>query len=297
MKLMTVSSFYRMPFDERHIEDGFFLNARAKLFGVVDGVSEAYSPSHPPLMYDGGYEGYDPKMTGGMMVSSKFSGHGASANHLTDAESFLLDVNASVLSAHRKMGKDPTNGDDVGGASFCVCQVSDKFITLIFGGDCFAIVKTEKGYQFFSGFDEKAFRVEDEDNKAYARYLQQAKGKKGVAWDFYWEEYKAKRLRTSNKNVGNGGFATLNGDPVLKECWSVKQISLSSNPRFVLLGTDGILPSHKTDHTNKGLAEKLGNLYFLSGLPAVLHWCGETEHSLAHINGWPEASAIEMKFS
>jgi hypothetical protein len=139
--------------------------------------------------------------------------------------------------------------------------------------------------------------VEDEDNKAYARYLQQAEGKKDIAWDLYWSEYKAKRLRTSNKNVGNGGFATLNGDPALKECWSVKQISLLSNPRFILLGTDGLLPSHKTDPANKGLAEELGHLYFLSGLPAVLHWRDEIEHSLAHITGWPEASAVEIKFS
>lgn len=299
MKLVSASSFYRMPFDERaHIEDGSFLNARAKLFGVADGVSEAYSPSHPPLMYDGGYESYDPKVTSGMVVSSKFSEHGALANHLIDAENFLLGVNASILSAHRKMGKDPTEGDDVGGASFCVCHVSDKFITLVFGGDCFALVKTEEGYQFFSGFDEAAFRVEDEDNKTYAQYLQQAEGKKGLAWDLYWLEYKAKRLRTSNKNVGNGGFATLNGDPALKECWSIKQISLSSHPRFVLLGTDGLLPSHKTEPKNKdSLAQELGDLYSSGGLPSVLKWRDKTEHSLAHVTGWPEASAMEVKFS
>ncbi len=300
MKLISASSFYRLPFDERaHIEDGSFLNARAKLFGVADGVSEAYSPSNPPLMYEDLYDSRFHKkgITSGQMIASLFAGNGASLLPTYDAEEFLLGINNRILATHRQMRKDPIKGDDVGGASFCVCKICDKFITLIFGGDCFALVKTEEGYQFFSGFDEAAFKVEKEDNEAYTRYLQKAEGNRGLAWDLYWPEYRAKRLRISNKNLGKGGSATLNGDPALKECWSVRQISLSLNPRFVLLGTDGLLPSHKTDPANKGLAEELGHLYSLSGLSGVLKWRDETEQSLAHLTGWPEASAIEIKFS
>lgn len=301
MKLLSASSFYRMPFDQSaHIEDGSFINARARLFGVADGVSEAYSPSNPPLMYERLYESYfhERGITSGQMVTSLFAGNGASLLPTYSAEEFLLGVNNRVLAMHCKMNRNPLKGDDVGGASFCVCKICDKLITLIFGGDCFALVKTEEGYQFFSNFDEAAFRVEDEDNKAYAKYLQQAEGKKGVAWDLYWPEYRAKRIRTSNKNVGSGGFATLNGDPALKECWSVKQISLSSDPYSLLLGTDGLLPSHKTDPKNRSaLAKELGSIYSLGGLPAVLAWRDENEHSLGHITGWPEASAVEVKFS
>lgn len=180
-----------------------------------------------------------------------------------------------------------------------VCKVSQDNIVFYFGGDCFAIIKTRsKFYCFYCGFDEAAFQVEDEANKAYAEYLRQAGGNKELAWDLYWPEYRAKRVLCANKNVGKGGYATLNGDPALENCWGIEKIDWSCGPEFILLGTDGMLPSNKTNPKDrKLLAEELGSLYLQGGLLAILKWRDESEESLHYITGWPEATAVELHFS
>jgi len=290
MRLVSASSFYRTTFDEKaYIEDGSFVNARAKLFGVADGASEAYSSSNPPIKYGG--------LTSGQMVTNIFCQGGMDENAASSIEKFLLEVNHNILIEHENMGLNP-GSDDVGGASFVVCKINGEGITLVFGGDCFTLLKNKEGLSLFTGFDEAAFRVEDENDKAYAKCLQLAEGKKDLAWDIYWAEYKVKRLRTSNRNIGNGGFATLNGDPTLKDCWKIEKIRVSSSPQFVLLGSDGLLPSQAMNPKyRKEMTAKLGELYSSGGLPAVLKWRDETEESLHHITGWPEASAVELKFS
>lgn len=126
MGLVSASSFYRMPFDKRaYIEDGSFINARAGLFGVADGVSEAYSPSNPALKYG--------ELTSGQMVTSMFCQKGVDKNPSSSAEKFLLEVNHNVFIEHQNMGRNPAS-DDVGGASFVVCKISDEGITLLLGG-------------------------------------------------------------------------------------------------------------------------------------------------------------------
>lgn len=292
MKLFSAASCYRMPCEaEVCIEDTSFINARGSIFGVADGVSEAYSPRHPPIRYRG-------DITGGQMVATTFAKVGASVCLGTSAQDFLKEVNESVLQEHKVVGRDPVLGDDVGGASFAVCKVDDEGITFVLGGDCFVFVESETERHFFSGFDEFAFAVEQQDNAGYDRYLKQAGGRRGDAWDLYWPEYRAKRLRTSNRNLGNGGIATLNGDPSLSDCWTVRHVGWKDRPRIILLGTDGLLPSQKTDpKRHDELANEIGNLYEGgSGVQSLWKWRDEIEDSLLHVVGWPEASVIELRF-
>lgn len=57
MKLISVP-FYRMPSEEKAYRgDRLCVNDDIGLYLVADGVSEAYSPSHPLLMYPGGLTG------------------------------------------------------------------------------------------------------------------------------------------------------------------------------------------------------------------------------------------------
>ncbi|MEK7599125.1 MAG: hypothetical protein AAB474_01575 [Patescibacteria group bacterium] len=288
MKLISVSSFYRMPFDQKaRVEDGFFINARTGIFGVADGVSEAYSPGNPPLIYPG-------RMTGGQMAVNKFCSIGNFAVCSYRIENLLQSINRKIGFSHQKMGKDPVK-DDVGGAVFAACQIEKNGITFVIAGDCFIIYQDNNGVSFLTGFDQSAFDIEDQDNKAYTNYLEKAGGNKGLAWDMYLPEYKAKRIRCSNKNIGNGGYAILNGDPALKECWKVEKINWSSEPRFILLGTDGLLSSAETNPKNRlKLIEKIIYFYVRNGIEGILKWRDETERSLSHITGWPEATALVL---
>lgn len=278
-----------MAYDKKApIEDGTFVSPLLGIFGAADGVTEGYSPSHPPHPYPG--MGTSGQMATRALISNIFL-------YNQNLKDLLRTTNQSILDYHRQEDRDPTKGDDVGGASFAACQVTGQEVNIIIAGDCFVFSKTCEGLFFFANFDEAAFKVEDDDNKAYARHLQRANGNKGRAWDLYLPEYRAKRLRTSNRNVGQGGFATLNGDPALCNCWTEKSISLLSAPEFIILGTDGMLPSYSTDPKNRDfLMATLATLYLSGGLPDVLKWRDETEKSLAHITGWPEASAVELWF-
>lgn len=292
MRLISASSFYRAPHDERaYIEDGTFINVRAGLFGVADGCSEAYSPQNPPMEYKTG-------LTGGQTVAEIFCIGGVSEYASSSAEGFLLSINRKVYLVHdREMGLSPGK-DDVGEVRFVVCRITEKGLTFVLGGDCFLLCQNDEGMSFFTNFDENAFRIEDEANQVFAECLQKSEGNKGRAWDIYHPHYRERKLRFTNKNIGKGGSAALNGDPALEKCWTVGEISASSRPRFVLLGSDGLLPSQTMNpkHRTEMTAE-IGRLYTSGGLPALLKWRDETEQSLPHIQGWPEASAVELKFS
>lgn len=286
---ISVSSFYRSPSDKKaFIEDGSFVNFNARLFGVVDGNSEAYSPSYPPLIYPGG-------LTSGQMVAREFCFAGVNAGKEGKAEEAILSANRRILLNHQLMKADPAK-EDVGGATFAICQIKDDEIVFIVGGDCFVLWNDVAGSHFVIGFDEAASKVESEDSAAYEECLKKAGGDKGLAWDFYFPAYQAKRIRYANKNVGGGGHASLNGNPALENCW--RKFTLRSTlPEWIILGTDGLVPLSGINCTDASQIAKLCEVYSKGGIEALLEF-RDSHDNLPHIgNGdWPEATAIEMKF-
>jgi hypothetical protein len=204
------------------------------------------------------------------------------------------------------MGKDPTRGQDVGGASFALCHVTEEAIDFVFGGDCFILVGTEKGDAtgrklfFFTGFGQAAFEVEKKDQDAYTSWLKKTKGNKGKAWNRYRPYYEKKRIRCANKNLDKGGYATLNGDPALEKYWLTACIRLSLSLKFILLATDGLLPPSKTNPKDRNqLTRKLARLYQKGGVGAIYKWRDSVERrkrELTHIEGHPEAAAAVLRW-
>lgn len=293
-QLITAESFYRFPSNgNAHREDTSFINPSSKLFGVADGNSAAYSPSHPPLIYPYG-------LTGGAMASSVFSWYGLQASSNVAIRYFVLTASAKVLWQHLSMHKSPIRGDDVGGASFSVCKLNDDTLNLIVAGDCFLVVKRSNRFEFWHGFDEAAFLTEQEDNMAgYAVCLEQTKtpekpeGDKGLAWDMYYPNYQAKRLRCANKNIGYGGYASLNGDSALANCWVDESVVLEDDVLWVLLGSDGLLHADFRPENAGEFVETFSQ----GGIPAIIQWRDEKDY-LPHIGRgeYPEASAVVLKF-
>lgn len=299
---MNVSSrsFYREPSDKNAVrEDASFCNdAMGTYVGtciVADGNSAAYSPNVPPVRY--GCCG----LTGGQMASMMLAAHAASSEDSVVGPTsfhvgkFLGKVNRAIRRMHLTVGKDPCRGDDVGGASFVVAQIFGDWCHIEVGGDCFALYKDKDGYYFLSGFDDAARQIEEDDIRAYTSFLDQAGGNRGEAWNLYQPHYAAKRVRCANRNIGKGGFASLNGDPCLLNCFTKETINLVSDKvEWMLLGSDGML--HR--YFDPQQAEVLWLIYEKGGIDAILKWRDEKDYQ-PHIGygQWPEASAVELKFS
>lgn len=230
------------------------------------------------------------------MATKRLCALGSCMPPCVDIQKFLIKANTQIWQKHAIKGLDPAI-HDVGGAGFAVCHVGSEFITIIIAADCFAFLGYGKPL-FLTNFDEAAFETEKLDQQEYTKCLEKEKGDKGRAWDLYFPHYQAKRMNTANKNIGKGGFATLNGDPALPQCWTVTKINLLTNcPSFILLGTDGMLPSHMVDPKRRSeLTRKISELYKEGDLSAITNWQDEAEKSLTHIEGWPEATAVELKF-
>ncbi len=296
MKLVSARPFYRKASANSPAEDSSIINSNAGIFAVCDGVSGPYSPSNPGLVYPG-------EMTGGQMVSQKVCDYISLAKPTDDVESILLNTNREVSLCHLVMEKDPLV-EAVAGACFAACQLFAEEVKLVLAGDCFACWKDNQGYHFLTNFNQAAFDFEQKGNRAFDECKEKTKSKEKPngdirdAWDLYFPYFSKKQRFRANRNLGKGGHAILNGDPALRSCWTVQRFNIASCPQFILLGTDGLLPSVKTDPRNeKSLADKLGSIYLEGGLATILKWRDENEKSLSHITGWPEASAIELKFN
>lgn len=292
---------YRHPSDlVAKREDAGLVNHRAGLYGVFDGVSAAYSPSNPPVLYDrAGYR----EMTGGQAIASIFEMWGASREwgHRTDkAQVFLSRCNMEVAEAHRAMGFD-VHTDDVAGGGFAVCGIEeDGNLQFYLGGDCFVAIAFRNGtYGFLSNFDAAADAVEKRDNTRYSKCLKEANGSRGEAWDLYFPKYRRKRIRVANRNIGEGGFATLNGDPALFDCMT-REVIWRDKVSHVLLGTDGVLPSKYSSPQGDDrveVAKHLFNFLRYDDANVIFSWRDDEERgSLEHIDGHPEATLVDIRF-
>ncbi|MDD4901498.1 MAG: hypothetical protein PHS62_05395 [Patescibacteria group bacterium] len=289
MKLISVLSYFRPPFAPSSIEDASFINSRANLYGVADGVSAAYSPSHPPLYYG--------TLTGGQMAVQELCSSAVRLEPDVNLRSLLLKVNEAIFIRHNQAGKNPKN-DNVAGASFAICQINSTSITFIVAGDCFALFRIKENLRFLTGFDQPAHRLKERADRLFAKCLRRAGNNKGRAWDLFQPLYQAGKIKYTNKRIGRGGYAELNGDPALEDCWTVIDISASCLPRYILLGTDGLIPSQSSSSGRQNeIALQLENHYLKGGIPGLLGFRDGAEKGLCHLNGWPEASAVELKFS
>lgn len=291
MRPLTASPFYRFPSDKNAlIEDGLFMNALSGVFGVTDGNTEAYSPNNPKRDYGQG-------LSGGQIASREICIAGLQASPHSSLFDIVIRANERVLKHHIRLGADPIKGDDVGGATFAMCRFYGEEITFFIAGDCFVLYENSNGFVFHTGFDEAAFKVEEADNAAYEACLKQADGSRGEAWNLYRDAYEQKRIRYANRKIGGGGYAVLNGDPALFKCfkhWAVTSSSL----KWILLGTDGLLPVAKTNPKDReSFTKELGEIYLAGGLEEVIEWRDKTDY-LPHVGvgNWPEASAVEIKF-
>lgn len=283
----TVEPHYREASAKGPVEDGYAVNNRLNMFAVCDGVSGPYSPSNPKLIYEGG-------LTGGQMVKEELLNAIKFVN-FARAQSILRLANSRVLVKHLRKGEDPEK-EAVAGACTSVCEISVGIAKFIVVGDCFVEWKDNDGFHFLTNFDWVALEFERKGDAAFEKCLKEAGGDKGKAWDLYFPYFSEKQYFRANKNLGKGGHAMLNGDFAIEECWTKKEIFLSKT-EWILLGTDGLLPGAEflLGHWET-LSQELGDVYEKGGIDEIVKWRDELSR-LPHIDGYPEAAAVEIKFS
>jgi hypothetical protein len=281
--------------DLKPVEDSHFINNTARLWGVFDGGSAAYSPSHPPYLYSG-------KFTGGQMAASIAAAIGMQPWHRDMPIGVSLGtMNEAIAQAQGNAGLI-AGKDDVGGCCFAVAQATEEGINLRIGGDCGVFWTDDSGNHFLNGFDEAAEKVEADDEASFALFKEQAGGDLARAWDLYFSGYRRKRLTYINKKVGRGGFAILNGDPAVRDCLTTQELFWNKRPDTLLLMTDGCLPASMTAMSKREeLVAALSNINRdLDGdQDALFAWRDEVvkgSPEAPHIVGHPEATYVRLQF-
>lgn len=321
---MKTLSFYRKPSNKgAPQEDAYFLNHFAELFGVADGVSQAYSPSNPPVLYDG--------RTSGQVASACFAFAGMRS---TNIEGLISLASENLYSMHRSHGRSRQT-DDVGAACFAACALSQDMINVLIAGDCFVLTKERTGgYRYLSGFDDACTRMHAEaeaactackeialsaDPDAWERYFPAymdsignvthamanaakddyfrykavaVSGGKVSMWDLYYHIFRARKMRTHNVNMGQGGHAVLNGDSRALEC-ATRFSAPRDNTQWILIGTDGMMPSLAKDLS----VEHLVAAYEVGGFDGLCRYRDANEN-LPHMAAadHPEGTAIAIHF-
>lgn len=288
--MFSVNSFYRPASSGGQREDYAAINESAGIFAAFDGVSGSYSPSKPPLDYGDGE-------TGGSWVARQAADIIFHAAPPCDIDFLLLDANRRVLHKHMELGKDPKK-EAVAGACFAACQLHEPFVSLYLAGDCFALYRNRTGVHFINDFDQAAVELEEAGKMVFGECLRLTKdsqhphGDIGRAHDLRFPYTCARQHFRANKNIGKGGHAILNGDPELEACWTTRAVN-NIGLKWMLLGTDGLLPSSFTSDQFGQLAE----VYEKGGLSAVVQWHDERNLQLhIGVGKHPEASVVELKF-
>lgn len=286
----SATPFYRQASSKTPSEDGIAINEAAGLFVVCDGVSGPYSPSNPGINYEGG-------ITGGQMASRRIITEVMGASSGRSIKEVLTDANLEIFRWHLSLGtksQDPQK-EAVGGACVAACQIANGNVTFVVAGDSFAFCKHRGGVLVITNFDQAAFDFEKKGDEYFQECKEKCRGSIGDAWDMYFSYFAQKQFYRANKNLYKGGHAMFNGDLAVENYWTVVSAN-TDGLSWILLCTDGLLPQLATDPSQEiTLGKKVGELYERGGIPAILEW-RDKEGNQPHITGYPEASAIEVKF-
>ena len=259
-----------------YLEDGIVLR-HPNLYGVLDGVSSPYTPGEGPKLYEG--------LTDGQVAVSIVK------SMLNSAKQKL---GSALITANKRLERrvESSIGIDfmlLPGVNVAVAEISQKMVTVITTGDCFAFWRTRDG--MIKATPNLAFGSESELNANFARIMEKHKGDRQKAWREHIPFWKQSMIDNYNHT-----FAVLNGQGGIESCWQRIELPRANLDLLILL-TDGFVPFEDTRDAQL-LAEKIEALYCSGGLCCVLmdtHISVETKKAETHVD-YPEATAIALEF-
>lgn len=290
--MFSAVPFYRHPSNERaRCEDRHVICDKKKVALVADGVSKPYVGE--PEDYGGG-------KSSGEVVSQIICDTITFAHDSVDLPNLLHQGNEATAKKHCAMGRDLTR-EAVAGASVAACQVQDDQVSLLTVGDSSIFWEYETSFDHFSNFTPSATAMEEEGNEFFEACKRYGAIVGAAPWQLYHPFFQAKQFYRANRHVGgrdepykpgiNGGHGMVNGNPDLVSCWSTRSISLAGL-KWILLVTDGML---WRDFRPESHCQLVVQTFNLGGIPALLGLRDALDNQ-PHIKGWPEGTAIVLKF-
>ena len=189
-------------------------------------------------------------------------------------------------------GIHSNRSDILPGAAFAIVKVDQVAVKIIQGADCFAVWLGIDGT--VGATRNQVFLHDLKWRQIMANLLQKYGGDRERAWQDLMPVLAAGRLERVNQKVS--GYALLNGQPTLSECWQ-KIILLRDEIKLLLLFTDGLIPFKESGNT-EAFGKVIVNLFIHGGLEVLLDWTRsveEVEKSISHIDH-AEATGIAIEF-
>jgi len=284
VKIERIEMIYSQGTAEKR-EDGFIVNP--PFFGVVDGFSAPYHYKMEQNFFD--------EMSGGEMVRQVVleTFYGAKPN--SSLEDLILQVNRRIGEIQTAQRIPIDRSDLLAGASFAFVKVKveAETIEVIQGGNCFAV------WQHVSGkigtTKNQAFYHEADANLEISLLLEKHKGNRKEMWvDFYPILCKMRRRDYNNPN-SETGFAVLNGQSQLAQCWQKVEIPLREI-EILLLYTDGF--TRLALNGEKRELKLLVSIYQKERLNQILKETRQIETKLKKSSyiDYQEATAVAVKF-
>ncbi len=266
-------------------EDATVIAAQDGVFGVVDGTSAAYSPTHPVKKYEDG-------LTGGAIVARILASSVVSG-----------DLSVTLRSANQKVrdwccGKNLIPGiHDTPAAGFALMSIQqDGSVSFALAGDCYVLMADRSGgHTLFSGCDAQAEQVEEEGKKQFGQFQHQAMITGENVWDLYYQTFRARRLRFYNRRVGDGGIPMLNGQTEFLTCYRHHKKLVCKEIAWVLLGTDGLCPKFSVGHNER--SGEFGKIYNPKDVGRFQALARASDNQQPHyVGGNPEGTVVEVIF-
>lgn len=255
-KIETIFSQGSSP----NLEDGFVFNP--PIFGVVDATSAPYSDENEKILFKG--------RSGGEMVRRTILKTFDSLPRAQSLRHGLLQANQKIKEKQVERGIPIKRSDLLAGASFVFMKVIKDKVEIIQGGDCFALWVTSEQ----KGVTKNQVYPHDFNNlKKIVELMKKHHGDRKKMWAEYVHILSQTKLNYVNKPTETG-YASLNGQPWVIDCWQEKLIV---NPKFLLLFSDGLVPFEETGDPQRLITTVLDN-YEMGGLNLLLARQRELEY-------------------
>lgn len=288
MKIESIDPPIYSPGTSKDREDGLIINP--PFFGVIDGTSAVHTNPKDKILFDG--------VSGGEMVRETAQEVFCSADNNRSLKDIVLQANQRIGEIQKSRGIALDDSGKLAGASFVFAKVTRSGVEIIQGGDCFALwllpLKSSSFCEKIEITRNQVYLHDKENLRIIAGLMKKHKGNYAKMWQEFGPILYARRLQNVNKTT-EAGYAHLNGQPWLTNCW---HWTFTAPPRLLILFSDGLVDFQATANP-EALAREVLKEYKEGGLERLLDIRRNQESiekGQSHINH-QEITAIAIKFS
>ena len=256
------------------------------VFGVLDGVSNVYTPDIGPALIDGRSTGQVPRDVA-LKLLPKLINQGKHS-----LKELFLAVNTGIARRFAQAGLCTKHPDEIGGACFAVASIGPKTVEILQGADSFALWKLKDGTS--GATPNQLYQADWVEDQIVAWLLKQHNGNRSKMWKTYSPNFFAPRVRKFAN--GPGGYALLNGSPEVAKYWNSFSLP-RRNLQTLLLFTDGLVPREQTASPELLVSWTLER-YRKGGIQKIRKaaWELEEAHKTETYIDHPEYSMVAIEF-